>query len=440
MNRRELMAGVGALALAACSPATPAIEEAAPSAAAGVADPFSGARLMADVEAYVGFGTHRTGSAGDLATSDWFASYWRELGYEIEQTEVEAPNADTTAARLTSGGASFDGFAQPPLVFTPDSGVTGKLVRWNAASASDVAGRIAYVHVQRPAGAVSPGAAYREAFQKSAAAGAIGVVAAMSGPSGEVVAINTPVGMTLPIPVLQLGEKLKPQLDAIADAGSDVTLTITGPGGTRKGKNTIARYGAEGPWVIISTPQSGWFTCGGERGPGIAMSRALAAWAVKQEFPVRWLFIATSGHEWTDHGAHLFHTTQAPDPTETALWFHLGASFGARAYAETPDGLVAQTTPNLTRALMATPDLVPHIEKAFAGQPVIETPMPADLSKALGEYRLVLEEGYPSGAGFWGGNAHFHTPIDGVESTTPEIMEPIARAIAAVIAAKLASI
>jgi len=49
----------------------------------------------------------------------------------------------------------------------------------------------------------------------------------------------------------------------------------------------------------------------------------------------------------------------------------------------------------------------------------------------------VLEEGYPSGAGFWGGNAHFHTPIDGAENTTPAIMEPIMRAIADVIGAKL---
>ena len=87
------------------------------------------------------------------------------------------------------------------------------------------------------------------------------------------------------MPVLQLGEKLKTKLDGLADAGTEVTLTITGPGGTRKGKNTIARYGAEGPWVIISTPQSGWFNCGGERGPGIAMSRALAAWAIKQTIP-----------------------------------------------------------------------------------------------------------------------------------------------------------
>ena len=436
MNRRELLTTAGALALVGCGPA-PAVEDAAGVAAGALDDVFSGAKLMADVEAYVGFGTHRTGSVGDLATSAWFADYWRGLGYEIEQMDVETPNADTTVARLTAGGATFDGFAQPPLAFTPAEGVTGKLVRWSEASPADVKGAIAYVHIPRAPGGLALGADYRAAFQAAAKAGAIGVLAAMSGPSGEVVAINTPVAMTLDIPVLQLGDKLKPQLDGIVDVGQDVTLTITGPGGTRVGKNTVARYGAEGPWIIVSTPQSGWFTCGGERGPGIAMSRALAAWAIKSELPVRWLFVATSGHEWIDHGAHLFHELSAPGPDETALWWHLGAAFGARAYEETPDGLVAKDTPNLTRALMATPDLVPLIETAFAGQKVIETPMPADLAKALGEYRLVLEEGYPSGAGFWGGNAHFHTPIDGADATTGAIMEPIARAVAEVIEGKI---
>jgi hypothetical protein len=436
MNRRELITGASALALTACSPSSPVATTTTPPAA----DPFSGARLMADVEAYVGFGTHRTGSPGDVSTTDWFAEHWSKLGYDVSHMDVTCPNADTTAASVRIGDESFEGFAQPPLVFTPAGGLSAPLAWWNVDKPADVQRRIALIHVAREPGAVSPGAAYREAARRAAAAGAVGVVMVMSSPSGEIVAINTPVDMTLDIPVLQIGEKERARLDAAMASSAPATLTIEGPGGERTGRNTIARHGTEGPWVIISTPQSGWFTCGGERGPGIAMSRALSEWALTTNFPVRWLFVATSGHEWIDHGAHLFHVHEAPKPPETALWFHLGASYAARAYQETPSGLVAQDTPNLTRALMATPDLVPLIEAAFAGHPVIDTPMPADLSKALGEYRLVLEEGYPSGAGFWGGNAHFHTPIDGADSTTPAIMEPIARAVAKVIEGRLAQV
>ncbi|MDP3494818.1 MAG: hypothetical protein Q8R82_17035 [Hyphomonadaceae bacterium] len=439
MNRRELLAGAGAVALAACTQETPVATSPVASVTPS-ADPFAGSKLMADVESYVGFGTHRTGSPGDVATSDWFAKRWRDLGYEVEQTEFPLPNADTNVAKLRIGDEAFDGFAQPPLSFTPEGGVNAPLAWWNDKSLADVSGKIALVHVPRQPGAPSPGAAYRAIFEKCRLAGAVGIVALMSGPSGEVVAINTPAEMLMETPVLQLGEKERPRLEAALASNQPGKLIIEGPGGFRNGKNTIARHGTAGPWVIISTPQSGWFTCGGERGPGIAMSRALSEWALTKNFPVRWLFIATSGHEWTDFGADIFHESQAPDPKDTAFWFHLGASFGARAYQETPAGLVVQDTPNLTRTLMATPDLVPLCEAAFAGQPVIEKPLAADISKALGEYRLVAEEGYPTSAGFWGANAKFHTPIDGADSTTPEIMEPVARAIAQVLEARLSAL
>lgn len=430
MNRREVLTGASALAVSACAPK--AVDQPAVPAAA-VSDPFAGQKLMEDVEAYVGFGMHRTGSEGDLVTSDWFAKYWRDLGYIIEQTDVTCPNADTHVAKLRVGTEAFDGFAQPPLTFTPEGGLSAPLVWWNPDRPKDIAGRIALVYITREPGGISPSAAYREAFKRCAAAGAVGAVAVMSGPSGEVVAINTPANMTFGIPVLQVGEKERARLEAAMKAMPTGKLIIEGPGGVRMGRNTIARSGDKGPWVVISTPQSGWFTCGGERGPGIAMSRALAAWAKTTNFPVRWLFVATSGHEWVDFGAGIFHKSQAPGPANTALWWHLGAGFGARAHEETPTGLVPQSTPNPNRALMTTPDLQPPCAEAFAGQVTIDKPLAADLSSALGEYRLVLEEGYTPSAGFWGVNAHFHTPIDGVDSTTPEIMETIVRAIASVI-------
>lgn len=435
MNRRQVLGGASALAITACSPKAEIIDTRAPAA-----DPFSGASLMADVEAYVNFGTHRTGSPGDLATSDWFATHWTGLGYAIEQTDVTCPNADTQVAKLRIGDEAFDGFAQPPLVFTPEGGLSAPLVMWDAASPAAVSGKIAVVHVAREPNAPSPAPAYRAAIAACAKAGAKAAVLLMSGPSGEVVAINTPLTLQASIPILQIGEKERARLEAALKTGTPGKLIMEGPGGSRTGRSTIARRGDAGPWVIISTPQSGWFTCGGERGPGIAISRALAAWATTTKFPVRWLFIATSGHEWVDAGAEIFHHTQAPKPEETALWFHLGASFAARAYAETPNGPVAQSTPNLGRALMASPDMVPLLEAAFAGQPVIEKPLAMDVKTALGEYRLVVEEGYPSSAGFWGYTAYFHTPIDGADSTTPEVMEPIARAVAKAIEARLAKV
>lgn len=438
MNRREVLTGASAVVLAGCGQPEQAPGVAAQPVVVPGDDPFTGAGLMKDVETYVGFGTHRTGSAGDLQTSEWFARRWHELGYDVAQNEFPCPNADTTTAKFETAGETFEGFAQPPLAFSEPGGITAPTAYWNPASAADVMQRIAVVHIPRAAGAPPPGAAYREAFEKCRIAGALGIVAVMSSPSGEVSAINTPVEMLMEIPVLQIGEKDKARVDAAVTKRQPGKLTIEGPGGFRNGKTTIARRGTAGNWVIISTPQSGWFTCGGERGPGIAMSLALAKWAAQRDFPVRFLFVATSGHEWTDYGAHLFHEADAPDPKDTMLWFHLGASFGARAYQETAGGLQVLDTPNVSRTLMASEDMLAGCRAAFAGQVSIEQPAAADLAKALGEYRLVLEEGYSSSAGFWGYNAKFHTPVDGADSTTGAIMEPVARAVAKVIEERIA--
>jgi hypothetical protein len=435
MNRRKLLmtasaAGVGSL-LPGCFPSGPGEPGVRP-----VTDPLSGDVLMKDVEAYVSFGFHRSGGAGDLATSDWLAEHWRSLGYEVEQPAFEIPNADTTLARVEIDDEAFDGFAQPPMVLTPPEGITGPLVMFDGSAPQKTNGSLAVVHVPRERGQGSPSEAYRQAADQAALAGALGVLVVVTSPSGEVVAINTAREASLPIPVLFLPERYKPGIEA-AIGKSPARLRIEGPGGVRQARNTVARYGSVGPWVIVSTPQSGWFTCGGERGPGIAMSRALSTWAVRQTLPCRWLFIATSGHEWNDTGAHVFHETSAPGPSETALWLHLGASFGARSYEETDAGLRALDTPNRVRSFMVSEDMMPFARRAFDGHPVIGDPMLANPDTARGEIRLVIAEGYPSSAGFWGGHALFHAPTDDANATTPEIMEPIARALARMLEEKL---
>lgn len=440
MNRRELLVAAGsagaAAYLSACSPTAPS--DGAPAAAA--ADPLTGDALMKDVRDYVDFGIHRSGGSGDVATSDWFAEHWRSLGYEVEQPEFDIPNADTDVASVTVGGETFDGFAQPPMVLTQGGGVTAALAAFDPAAPQGVAGRIAVVRIPRERGQGSPSQAYRQACAAAAEAGAAGIVAVITSPSREVVAINTPPDATISAPVLFIPEREAARFDAAMAKGGDATLRIEGPGGVRKARNTIARRGSEGPWVIISTPQSGWFTCGGERGPGIAMSRALAAWATTTTYKCRWLFIATSGHEWIDTGAHIFHETSAPEPAETAHWLHLGASFGARHYEETDDGLKPLDTPNLIRSFMVSQDVMDAAKAAFAGQPVIETPLLADAATALGETRLVAAEGYPSLSGFWGGHGLFHAPNDDANATTPAIMEPIVRALVAMLDARLKTI
>lgn len=434
MNRRDILKATGGLAaisgLAACGSLTGG----SPGA---VADPLSGASLMRDVETYVGFGNHRSGGKGDTATSNWFARRWKALGYEIEDMPFSLPNADTTTASLEIGGETFSGFGQPPLAFTPAGGLAAPLVVWSSTSPGDVAGAIAVISIPRKFGAASPSAAYRDAFGKARAAGAIGAVGVITSPSRDLVAINTPVDLAAGIPVLLIGERDQPRLSAAMARRAPGRLRIEGRGGSRTARNTVARFGKAGPWLVVSTPQSGWFNCGGERGPGVAMLLALSDWARRQALPCRLCFVATSGHEWMYYGADMFREAGAPKPEETALWVHLGASYAARGYTETPGGLMPLDTPNPGSIFMVSADLADRARTAFAGQPPLDKPVIGSVAASAGELTALIREGYKSYFGFFGYSGLFHTPADTAASTSPAIMEPIARSIARLIRERL---
>jgi hypothetical protein len=440
MNRRDILKAAGGLATASSLAACDKLPKAG-SSSSGAADPLLGAALMKDVETYVGFGVHRSGGQGDAATSDWFARRWKALGYDVTQTAFDLPNTDTTTASLEVGGETFEGFAQPPMSFTPASGLAAPLATWNPKSPGDVARRIAVVHVERSAGAPSPSAAYRDAFNKARDAGAAAAVGVISSPSREIWAINTPVDLKAGIPVLLIGEREKQRLDAALAKKQPGKLRIEGPGGMRSARNTVAKsgakYGKTGPWLVVSTPQSGWFTCGGERGPGIAMALALSEWALQKKLPFRLCFTANSGHEWMYRGADIFREKDAPKPDETALWVHLGASFAARDYRETPTGVQPLETANPGCVLMVSQDLADGARAAFAGEPGLDTPVVGTVEKSAGELTALIEEGYKSYFGFFGYSALFHAPTDTAASTSGAIMEPIARSIAKLIEARL---
>ena len=190
MNRRQLLAGTGALAITACTPKPAEIID----TRAPAADPFSGASLMTDVEAYVNFGTHRTGSPGDLATSDWFARHWRALGYDIEQTDVDMPERGH-ACRQAPHRRRGVRWLRPAAarVHARRRRSARRWSMWDAAKPASVSGKIAIIHVPREPNAPSPAPAYRAAIAECVKAGAKAAVLLMSGPSGEVVAINTPL-------------------------------------------------------------------------------------------------------------------------------------------------------------------------------------------------------------------------------------------------------
>ena len=435
MNRRDLIitAAGASMALGAAAPA-PSPTTAKKAAAPHPADPLSGARLMADVRTYTGFGVHRSGGAADKRTTAWLASRFQSLGYTIQAEHFDIPNADTTRASLDINGIPVDGFAQPPIHTTAKGGLWAPLARWSPKEPAELSGKIALIDLSRIGPLPGRGPfTDREAAEAARVAGAYAIVSVSNSPTGDPVAANTDPAATFPIPMLTLGRKYAAQLDSVVEDGSPVRLRIEGPGGKRQATNTIARYGKTGKWLIISTPQSGWVTCGGERGPGIALSVALAAWVRRQNLPVRLLFITTSGHEWQYAGSRVFQHLPPPAPAETALWLHLGASFGARQFTVAGTTVTPTDAPNLTRSLMVTPNLMDAARTAFAGQASIENPLAADIARSNGELTDILEASYTSAAGFWGNHLLFHTPHDDANATTPAILEALAHSCAQLI-------
>src|SRR3546814_4024184 len=69
-------------------------------------------------------------------------------------------------------------------------------------------------------------------------------------------------------PLALLAPRLAAPVIEAARHGAAAKLALRGRGGTRAAQNIIGRRVRSGrPWLVVSTPRSGWTDCAGERGP-----------------------------------------------------------------------------------------------------------------------------------------------------------------------------
>lgn len=160
-------------------------------------------------------------------------------------------------------------------------------------------------------------------IKKFTESGAKAIILIADNAAGEIAAINTSPGDSWSVPVVQLAPK---DLHHLKD-GASASLNIRGKLREVIARNIQGTIGSGEQTVIISTPISGWFTCGGERGPGIATFNALAKWVGEKKLPYKFIFTGNSGHELAQHhGTRIFLHEKAPKPEDVRLWFHLDAS------------------------------------------------------------------------------------------------------------------
>jgi len=232
--------------------------------------------LYALVDAYAALGDHRTATAVDSATRDWFSTELERRGATVDRLPyaVDRYVADVS---VTVDGASIEGL---PLFY---SGVG------TVDTDDPFIGRVVTAFSFQPE--------VEHALATAQTRGAEAAVIATNGPDGRLVALNREVlAASGPLAVLVAGRDHDPlesgRVHVVARAGIEpaTSANLTGCFG-----EPAARP------VVVTTSLTGWFACAGERGTGIAVLLEVAA-AVAADLPV--LVVATTGHELGFVGLH----------------------------------------------------------------------------------------------------------------------------------------
>lgn len=400
--------------------------------------PVSGAGSAAEAEAilarYQGFGFKASGGPGDIACGEWLEAELTQLGYACRRQPFETPAYEGGPAVLTSGALRAELIPQAIVQTTGPAGVSGPLFLPGAGAAP--AGGVALVVLPHARWSTVKGEVERRirgVFQ----AGAAAAVLVTTGPTGEALALNTPVDEALfdrPVAILSPREA-EPFVRA-AQRGEAATLVIPGRSFRRPAFNVTARLSrGHSKSLVLSTPRSGWFTCAGERGTGLAVWLLLARWAAKANLPFDLALVATSGHEYEYAGGETFIRELAPKPADAVAWVHLGANVAARDWHERGPTLAPLPSADPQRFLLASPALVPQAKAAFAGLPGLEQIYTADPKQAAGELASILAAGYDPVIGAFGSHRFHHARSDDLRCTHPPLIPPVAAAFQHVIGA-----
>jgi hypothetical protein len=145
------------------------------------------------------------------------------------------------------------------------------------------------------------------------------------------------------------------------------------------------------------------------------------------------VFVATAGHEVGHGGMEIFLHNNPPPPERTLAWIHIGASIACYDFQKGADGKwITDKKLELRRLLTSSASTAALTDAAFKDQP-FNRAITTDKAPP-GELREVWGAKYQNFFGIAAGHRFFHNPTDSVAVTGPEILEPVARGLASVIA------
>lgn len=406
---------------------------AAPAALSGCAsahsasrDPFAPASLEADIVRHAGFGDKVTGGDGDHAAAAWMAGRLARLGYAVGRQTLSVMARPHQRARLTralDAEAALQHGSPPQVSGT----IEGRLAIATGQEPHSGALRdaIALLEHPIPLDAYWPEGATAAVEQAARAGARLALARPAPGQRDAPFLFNRDdAAAPFPIPLVMAAPGVFDRLRGMHGAllGVDLppparsvrsdTLAATTPGFARASRR-----------IAVSTPRTGWFACGAERGPGIAAFLALAAAAAargRDETGPGLLLVGTTAHERGHIGMRRFLSSGAAPPLAGVdLWIHLGACIAARrgSYATPFAGV---------QSVLAAPELSPEEAATFAGLGFDAFPLTA---RSGGEGGDVFRAGGRRVRALAGLHPTFHTPQDDGAAVDPVALAAVTRAI-----------
>lgn len=397
--------------------------------------PISGDVLYEKVKKFVAIGEHRTGTPTDSLTGEWLKSEFDSIGVKSEFVEYPLQQFFFESGSLLVGEQSADVFPVWPVKEGLVLSQTALAVDGDKLTKiSDAKGKLIFTRLKDSHGSSSPKVvAQIDPFIK---AGAKGVIAVTENNTGEIVALNTfKDQQPWEAPVYLVAPKDTATVLTAIEKKTSIQVDVKGVLKPAKGRNVLAKIGSGKQHVVISTPISGWFRTGGERGPGIAIWLGLAKWAneVKDKYPdYTFVFTGHAGHELNIYGAYVFVDKAAPKPDQTKLWIHLGAGVAVRDWVEKEGTWVLTDSVDSKRNFYYAESVAPAFEKAFANvkaKKVKGTKENKATVKPGGEGALFQEKGYTNLASLAYSHRFHHVKSDDETATSPALLAELEQAL-----------
>ena len=396
-------------------------------------DPLAGKRLYADVERYASFGIHRYGTEADRLTTNWIADEMRKAGLAVAfQNFALGKQYFVDTASVTIGAEKIDAL---PFWWIPEDKASFTLSAPLAGDDGDASGKIVALHLPYDRAAYLADT-HKQAIASAAKRNPAAIILTIDNPGEDIFAYNVAQDdPPWPVPVVVVAANKRPLLAKAQADGTPLTINVSGTyGNDVAGRNVVAtlnRGAAE--TIVVSTPMTGWFGCACERGSGIAAFLALARTIGAIQPNVNVVFVATAGHEVGHGGMEIFLHNNPPPPERTLAWIHIGASVACYDFQRGTDGKwVTDKKLELRRLLTSSASTAALTDAAFKDQS-FNRAITTDKAPP-GELREVWGAKYQNFLGIAAGHRFFHNPTDSVAVTGPEILEPVARGLANVIA------